>query len=57
MEQELCRWSAVGAVTVVLQALKQSHAVMEDLSRKVRLSVYQSIYCHEFWIMTEIMRF
>lgn len=61
MEQELYR-SVVGAVTVVLRALKRSHVVKRDLSRRVRLSVYQSIdvptlaYSHEFLVMTEIMR-
>lgn len=55
MEQELYR-SVVGAVTVVL------HVAKRDLSRRVRLSVYQSInvptltYSHEFLVMTEIMR-
>lgn len=52
----------VGAVTIVLQALKRSHVVKRDLSRRVRLSVYQSIdvptltYSHEFLVKTEIMR-
>lgn len=62
MEQELYRQSVVGAVTVVLRALKQSHVVKRDLSRRVRHSVYQSIdvptltYGHEFQVMTEIIR-
>ena len=42
--------------------LKQSFVVKRELSQKTKLSIDRSIYiptltyCHELWVVTEIMR-
>ena len=60
MERETDRW--IGAASAVLRALYQSVMVKKALSRKVKLSIFQSIYVtaltygHELWVMIERMK-
>ena len=60
MEREIDRW--IGAVAAVLQSLHRSIVVRRELSRKVKLLIYRSIYVptftygHEIWVMTERKR-
>ncbi len=54
MEREIDRWTA----SAVMWTLNRSVVVKRELSRKAKLSIYQSIYIptltygHEFWVMT-----
>ncbi len=56
MNRQLCEASAV------MQALRQTVMVKKELSRKAKLSIYQSIYVptltyvHQLWVMTERLR-
>ncbi|KAK3565106.1 hypothetical protein QTP86_033155, partial [Hemibagrus guttatus] len=60
MDREIDRW--IGAAAAVMQSMYRSVVVKKDLSRKVKLSIYQSIYAptliygHELWVMTERVR-
>ncbi|TWW59883.1 hypothetical protein D4764_06G0014130 [Takifugu flavidus] len=60
MEQEIDR--RIGAASAVMRTLYRSVVVKRELSRKVKLSIYQSIfvlpltYGHELWVMTERTR-
>ena len=60
MEREVDRW--IGAAAAVMRSLYRSVVVKKELSRKAKLSIYQSIYVptltygHELWIMTERTR-
>ncbi|TWW69275.1 hypothetical protein D4764_18G0000810 [Takifugu flavidus] len=60
MEQEIDRW--IGAASAVMWTLHRSVVVKRELSRKAKLSIYQSIfvptltYGHELWVMTERTR-
>ncbi|KAK3515853.1 hypothetical protein QTP70_034764, partial [Hemibagrus guttatus] len=52
----------IDAAAAVMQSMYQSVVVKKELSRKVKLSIYQSIYVptltygHELWVMTERVR-
>ena len=60
MEREINRW--IGAAATVMRSLYRSIMVKRELSRKAKLSIYQSIYVptltygHELWVMTERIR-
>ncbi|CAM4428457.1 unnamed protein product [Leuciscus chuanchicus] len=60
MEREIDR--RIGAASAVMRALYRSVVVKKELSRKAKLSIYQSIYVptltygHEPWVMTERTR-
>ncbi len=60
MEREIDR--RIGAVAAVMRSLYRSVVVKKELSRKAKLSIYQSIYVptltygHELWVMTERTR-
>ncbi|KAK3528214.1 hypothetical protein QTP86_026677, partial [Hemibagrus guttatus] len=52
----------IGAAAAVMRPVYQSVVVKKELSRKAKLSIYQSIYVptltygHELWVMTERLR-
>ncbi|KAK3506845.1 hypothetical protein QTP70_029252 [Hemibagrus guttatus] len=52
----------IGAVAAVMRSMYRSVVVKKELSRKAKLSIYQSIYVptltygHELWVMTERIR-
>ncbi|KAK3527104.1 hypothetical protein QTP86_010820 [Hemibagrus guttatus] len=52
----------IGAAAAVMWSMYRSVVVKKELSRKVKLSIYQSIYIstltygHELWVMTERIR-
>ncbi|KAK0141183.1 Craniofacial development protein 2 [Merluccius polli] len=60
MEREIDR--RIGAASAVMRTLHRSVVVKRELSRKAKLSIYQSIYVpaltygHELWVMTERTR-
>ncbi|KAK0135268.1 TATA box-binding protein-associated factor RNA polymerase I subunit A [Merluccius polli] len=60
MEREIGR--QIGAASAVMRTLHGSVVVKRELSRKAKLSIYQSIYVpaltygHELWVMTERTR-
>ncbi|KAK3550515.1 hypothetical protein QTP70_000068 [Hemibagrus guttatus] len=60
MDRETDRW--IGAAAAVMQSMYRSVVVKKELSRKAKLSIYQSIYVptltygHELWVMTERVR-
>ncbi|TWW74485.1 hypothetical protein D4764_14G0004880, partial [Takifugu flavidus] len=60
MAQEIDR--QIGAASAVMRTLHRSVVVKRELSRKAKLSIYQSIfaptltYGHELWVMTERTR-
>ncbi|KAK0148447.1 putative uncharacterized transposon-derived protein F52C9.6 [Merluccius polli] len=60
MEREIDR--RIGAASAVMRTLHGSVVVKRELSRKAKLSIYQSIYVpaltygHELWVMTERTR-
>ncbi|KAK3562387.1 hypothetical protein QTP86_033524 [Hemibagrus guttatus] len=60
MDREIDR--RIGAVAAVMRSMYRSVVVKKELSRKVKLSIYQSIYVptltygHELWVMTERVR-
>ena len=60
MEREIDR--RLGAASAVMRTLHGSVVVKRELSRKTKLSIYQSIYVpaltygHELWVMTERTR-
>ncbi|XP_051775984.1 uncharacterized protein LOC127526050 [Erpetoichthys calabaricus] len=60
MEREIDR--RIGAASTVMRALHRSVVVKKELSRKAKLSIYQSIYVptltygHELWVVTERTR-
>uniref|UniRef100_A0A671UNG7 Reverse transcriptase domain-containing protein n=2 Tax=Sparus aurata TaxID=8175 RepID=A0A671UNG7_SPAAU len=60
MEREIDR--RIGAAAAVMRSLYRSVVVKRELSRKAKLSIYQSIYVptltygHELWVMTERIR-
>jgi len=60
MEREIDR--RIGAASAVMRALHRSVVVKKELSRKAKLSIYQSIYVptltygHELWVVTERTR-
>jgi len=60
MEREMDR--RIGAASAVMRALYRSVVVKKELSRKVKLLIYRSIYVptltygHESWVVTERMR-
>ncbi|KAK0148960.1 hypothetical protein N1851_010644 [Merluccius polli] len=60
MEREIDR--RIGAASAVMRTLHGSDAVKRELSRKAKLSIYQSIYVpaltygHELWVITERTR-
>ncbi|KAK0150407.1 Craniofacial development protein 2 [Merluccius polli] len=60
MEQEIDR--RIGAASAVMRTLHGSVMVKRELSRKAKLSIYQSIYVpaltygHELWVITERTR-
>ncbi|KAK0146684.1 Craniofacial development protein 2 [Merluccius polli] len=60
MEREIDR--RIGAASAVMRTLHRSVVVKRELSRKAKLSMYQSIYVpaltygHELWVMTERTR-
>ncbi|KAK0132808.1 LINE-1 reverse transcriptase [Merluccius polli] len=60
MEREIDR--RIGAASAVMRTLHGSVVVKRELSRKAKLSIYQSIfvpaltYGHELWVMTERTR-
>ncbi|KAK3532938.1 hypothetical protein QTP70_003794 [Hemibagrus guttatus] len=57
MDREIDR--RIGAAAAVMRSMYRSVVVKKELSRKVKLSIYQSIYVptltygHELWVMTE----
>ncbi|KAK3513805.1 hypothetical protein QTP70_028875, partial [Hemibagrus guttatus] len=57
MDREIDRW--IGAAAAVMRSMYRSVVVKKELSRKAKLSIYQSIYIptltygHELWVMTE----
>ncbi|KAK3557981.1 hypothetical protein QTP86_005631 [Hemibagrus guttatus] len=57
MEREIDR--RIGAAAAVMRSMYRSVVVKKELSRKAKLSIYQSIYAptltygHELWVMTE----
>ncbi|KAK3509359.1 hypothetical protein QTP70_030004 [Hemibagrus guttatus] len=60
MDHEIDR--RIGAAAAVMRSMYRSVVVKKELSRKAKLSIYQSIYVptltygHELWVMTERMR-
>ncbi|TWW74357.1 hypothetical protein D4764_14G0003580 [Takifugu flavidus] len=60
MEREIDR--RIGAASAVMRALNRSVVVKKELSRKAKLSIYQSFYVpvltygHQCWVMTERTR-
>ncbi|KAK3515281.1 hypothetical protein QTP70_013483 [Hemibagrus guttatus] len=60
MDREIDR--RIGAAAAVMRSMYQSVVVKKELSRKAKLSMYQSIYVptltygHELWVMTERVR-
>ncbi|KAK3541593.1 hypothetical protein QTP86_033092 [Hemibagrus guttatus] len=52
----------IGAAAAVMRSMYRSVVVKKELSRKAKLSIYQSIYAptltygHELWVMTERVR-
>ncbi|KAK3523071.1 hypothetical protein QTP86_012652 [Hemibagrus guttatus] len=60
MDREIDRW--IGAAAAVMRPMYWSVVVKKELSRKAKLSIYQSIYVptltygHELWVMTERIR-
>ncbi|KAK3508832.1 hypothetical protein QTP70_009600 [Hemibagrus guttatus] len=60
MDCEIDRW--IGAAAAVMRSMYRSVVVKKELSRKAKLSIYQSIYVptltygHELWVMTERIR-
>uniref|UniRef100_A0A6Q2ZFL9 ribonuclease H n=1 Tax=Esox lucius TaxID=8010 RepID=A0A6Q2ZFL9_ESOLU len=60
MEREIDR--RIGAASAVMRSMYRSVMVKKELSRKAKLSIYQSIYVptltygHELWVMTERTR-
>ncbi|KAK3540421.1 hypothetical protein QTP70_030962, partial [Hemibagrus guttatus] len=60
MDREIDR--RIGAATAVMRSMYRSVVVKKELSRKAKLSIYQSIYIptltygHELWVMTERVR-
>ena len=60
MEREIDR--RIGAASAVMRSLYRTVVVKKELSRKAKLSIYQSIYVptltygHELWVMTERTR-
>ncbi|XP_062296309.1 uncharacterized protein LOC134000829 [Scomber scombrus] len=60
MEREIDR--RIGAASAVMRTLHRSVVVKRELSRKAKLSIYQSIfvptltYGHELWVVTERTR-
>ncbi|KAK3510452.1 hypothetical protein QTP70_006835 [Hemibagrus guttatus] len=60
MDHEVDRW--IGAAAAVMQSMYQSVVVKKELSRKAKLSIYQSIYVptltygHELCVMIERVR-
>lgn len=44
MEQEIGRW--IGAASAVMQTLYRSVVVKRELSQKVKLLIYWSVYCY-----------
>ncbi|KAK3530886.1 hypothetical protein QTP70_004401 [Hemibagrus guttatus] len=60
MDREIDRW--IGAAAAVMRSMYRSVVVKKELSRKAKLSIYQSIYVptltygHELWVMTESVR-
>ncbi|KAK3518183.1 hypothetical protein QTP70_033879 [Hemibagrus guttatus] len=60
MDREIDR--RIGAAAAVMQSMYRSVVVKKELSRKVKFSVYQSIYVptltygHELWVMTKRIR-
>ncbi|KAK3516010.1 hypothetical protein QTP70_000994 [Hemibagrus guttatus] len=60
MEREIDR--QIGAAAAVMRSMYRSVVVKKELSRKVKLSIYQSIYVptlsygHELWAMTKRVR-
>ncbi|KAK3523553.1 hypothetical protein QTP70_002456 [Hemibagrus guttatus] len=60
MDREIDR--RIGAAVAVMRSMYRSVVVKKELSRKAKLSIYQSIYFptliygHELWVMTERVR-
>ncbi|KAK3555566.1 hypothetical protein QTP86_022023 [Hemibagrus guttatus] len=60
MDHEIDR--QIGAAAAVMWSMYRSVVVKKELSRKAKLSIYQSIYVptltygHELWVMTERLR-
>ncbi|KAK3565094.1 hypothetical protein QTP86_033147, partial [Hemibagrus guttatus] len=60
MDREIDR--RIGAAAAVIRSMYRSVVVKKELSRKAKLSIYQSIYAptltygHELWVMTERVR-
>ncbi|KAI3373314.1 hypothetical protein L3Q82_006613 [Scortum barcoo] len=60
MEREIDR--RIGAASAVMRSVYRTIVVKKELSRKAKLSIYQSIYVptltygHELWVMTERTR-
>ncbi|KAK3547403.1 hypothetical protein QTP86_018910, partial [Hemibagrus guttatus] len=60
MDREIDR--RIGAVAAVMRSMYRFVVVKNELSRKAKLSIYQSIYVptltygHELWVMTERIR-
>ncbi|KAK3524866.1 hypothetical protein QTP86_010089 [Hemibagrus guttatus] len=60
MDREVDR--RIGAAAAVMRSMYRSVVVKKELSRKAKLSIYQSIYiptltyAHELWVMTERIR-
>ncbi|KAK3553558.1 hypothetical protein QTP70_004565 [Hemibagrus guttatus] len=60
MDREIDR--RIGAAAAVMRFMYRSVVVKKELSRKAKLSIYQSIYAptlthgHELWVMTERIR-
>ncbi|KAK3511173.1 hypothetical protein QTP70_032217, partial [Hemibagrus guttatus] len=60
MDREIDR--RIGAAAAVMRSMYRSVVVKKELTRKVKLSIYQSIYVptltygHELWVMTERVR-
>ncbi|KAK3513978.1 hypothetical protein QTP70_000706 [Hemibagrus guttatus] len=60
MDREIDR--RIGAAAAVMRSMYRSVVVKKELSQKVKLSIYQSIYVptltygHELWVMTERVR-
>ncbi|KAK3545707.1 hypothetical protein QTP70_011363 [Hemibagrus guttatus] len=60
MDREIDR--RIGAAAAVMRSMSRSVVVKKELSRKAKLSIYQSIYVptltygHELWVMTERVR-
>ncbi|KAK3557566.1 hypothetical protein QTP70_030495, partial [Hemibagrus guttatus] len=60
MDREIDRW--IGAAAAVMRSMYRSVVVKKELSRNVKLLIYQSIYVptltygHELWVMIERVR-